>query len=92
MTGDGLLFKRDIAVKRGVDVGTVSRSLTESRRRVRLGLPLRLRDLPVPLDEDKAPDGRPRWRRTPALTAWLNRPRQPARVADNPSTSRKDAS
>lgn len=89
VTGDELLWKRDIATKRGVDVATISRALTESRRRLRLGLPLRAGDLPVPLDEDQF-YGRPRWRRTPELTVWLTRPGRPARVADQPSTSRKD--
>ncbi len=79
MTTGRLLSTRDIAEERGIEKASVARGLAESRRRLRAGLPLRPRDLPVPDDAD-AVYGYPRWRRTAELEAWLGRPGQPPRV------------
>ena len=82
MTAEPLLSKRDLAAMRGVEVSSISHALSMSRRRLRDGLPLGRTNLPVPRDEDEL-FGRPMWRRTPELDAWLNRPRQVSRAAQS---------
>lgn len=73
------LAPRDVAAARGVEVGSVYRYLTESRRRAKTGEPLRPRDIPLP---DLAGDGQlPRWLPDGPIAAWIARTAQ---------TSRKD--
>jgi hypothetical protein len=82
MTGDRMLSKRGVADARRVDVATISRYLTESRRRLRNGQPLRPMDIPI---EDETRYARPMWRADGPIAAWI------ARTADrNPQTERED--
>lgn len=86
VTADGPLSPRDVAAARGVQVGTVYRYLTESRRRNRIPtLHLRPMDIPIP----DVTDDPPRWNPTGPIAAWLARTADPANPAGH-EPARKD--